>query len=76
MYGMWGRCDGGDAGTRLDVVSMDAGGASDLSKVTSSSDEGSLHTSVASTHSKAKMTQFEPMKNDLILRTARGQWHL
>jgi hypothetical protein len=25
MYRMWGRCDGGDAGTRLDVVSMDGG---------------------------------------------------
>jgi hypothetical protein len=22
MYGMWGKCDGGDAGTRLDVVSI------------------------------------------------------
>jgi hypothetical protein len=72
-YGTWGKCDGGDAGTRLDVVSMDGGV---LGFIQSYVDAPMICASPASIHLTANMShQFEPMKNDLILRTARGEQH-
>lgn len=65
-----GSRDGRDAGTRPNVVSSGSGrGVSEYVNI-----ENSEHMCLNfSYHSATMATKFEPMKNDLILRTARGR---